>query len=224
MASGSDTEEKPAANQPYLALLESLTKDSVSSSAPSAKRRKLDHEPKQQQIPAPVQEEEDINSGDEQEDIDHVEEPEEGPGHEDEQVDEDSDDDDIPDASDPFETHFVNPDSIEYNIRLKGIQSNTHQSKQLEKNSWRVLRSIPGPESDRTNQQLTTFQGPSSLKLKHRLIETSQKQRPTFDKLEQVLYPVTFGYQDLLFCGRNANNSENLRRMACLHAVNHVFK
>jgi U3 small nucleolar RNA-associated protein 25 len=219
----SDAEETPATNQPYLALLQSLEKDSVSSAASGAKRRKLDHQSQRDEIPSNVEEKEIDSDDEEQHDVDLVEEPVEDPGNEVE-IDDETDDDDLPDPSDHFETHFVNPDSAEYSTRLKGIQSDSHQSKQFEKNSWRFVKSIPAENSSQTNPPPTTLSGPSSLKLKHRLIETAQKQRPTFDKLEQVLYPITFGYQDLLFCGRNINYSEGIRRMACLHAVNHVFK
>lgn len=184
----------------------------------------MDHTSEQEQKSSKVQEKDEAASEDEKDDVDLVEEPEEEPGVEADLEVEDDDDDDIPDTSDPFESHFVTPDGTEYAKRLKGIQSNTHQPKQLEKNGWRIFRSIPGEDADDTDQPTAVIQGPSGLKLKHRLIETAQKQRPNFDKLEQILYPMTFGYQDLLFCGRNVNNAENLRRMACLHAVNHVFK
>ncbi|KAI1824575.1 DUF1253-domain-containing protein [Xylaria intraflava] len=221
-ASISDTEETPATAQPYMALMQSLAKDSASSVRPSAKRRKLDHQPLDDGAPSTLEQEREAPSADETHDVDLVEEPEEIPNDEAEIGDGD-DDDDVPDATDPFETHFVNPDSVEYNTRLKGIQSNAYELKQLEKNGWRFARGIPGQGSDQTSQ-LPIFSGPSNLKLKHRLIQTTNKLRPTFDTLEQVLYPITFGYQDLLFCGRNVSNSDNLRRMACLHAVNHVFK
>ncbi|KAI0974052.1 DUF1253-domain-containing protein [Xylaria arbuscula] len=225
-ASVSDAEEAPATNQPYLALMQSLAKDSASSAAPTAKRRKLDHQPQQAEVSASAEEEKRELSDDEGRDVDLVEEPEEEPSDEVdlEHADDDDDDDDIPDTTDPFETHFVNPDIAEYSARLKGIQSNLYQPKQLENNGWRTFKSTPGQNPDQTSQPPTNIPGPSTLKLKHRLVETANKLRPTFDKLEQVLYPITFGYQDLLFCGRSASNSENLRRMSCLHAVNHVFK
>ncbi|KAF2973539.1 hypothetical protein GQX73_g173 [Xylaria multiplex] len=224
-ASISDVEETPATTQPYMALMQSLAKDSASSTAPSAKRRKLDHQPQKAEMPSATEKEEEKEelSADEEQDVDLVEEPEEEPAN-DVDLEDDDDDDDIPDATDPFETHFVNPDSAEYNSRLKGIQSNVHQLKQLESNGWRMFRSIPGQNSDQISQPPTILSSSSSLKLKHRLIETANKLRPTFDKLEQMMYPITFGYQDLLFCGRSASNSENLRQMVCLHAVNHVFK
>ncbi|KAJ8120154.1 hypothetical protein ONZ43_g3068 [Nemania bipapillata] len=181
--------------------MQSLAKDSASNAAPKAKRRKLDHQPPEDEVSSNPKVEKE-SEDDEERDVDLVEEPEEEPVNE---VDlEDDEDDD--DATDPFETHFVNPDGAEYNTRLKGIQSNLYQPKQLEKNGWRILRGTPGQDSDQTIQPPETLPGTSSLKLKHRLVETANNLRPTFDRLEQVLYPITFG------------------RMACLHAVNHVFK
>ncbi|GAP83128.1 putative U3 small nucleolar RNA-associated protein 25 [Rosellinia necatrix] len=223
-SSVSDVEDVPATTQPYIALMQSLAKDSASSAAPSAKRRKLDHQSKKEVSSATQNQNEDDDVSDgEGRDVDLVEEPEEEPG-DDIELEGDDGDDDVPDDTDPFETHFVNPDSAVYNKRLKGIQSNAYTPQQQENNGWRIFRSIPGQDPGQINQPPTIFTGPSDLKLKHRLLETTNKLRPSFDKLEQVLYPITFGYQDLLFCGRSPSNSESLRRMACLHAVNHIFK
>lgn len=206
--------------------MESLAKDSASSAAPTAKRRKLGHSVSKQEAPSKAEVEKEADPGGEERDVDLVEEPEEEPSNEVEleDQDDDEDDEDIPDAEDPFETHFVNPDNAEYNVRLKGVVSNIHQTKQLERNGWRIFKSIPGHAPDQKSQPPATLSGSSDLKLKHRLIEISNKLCPTFNKLEQILYPITFGYQDLLFCGRSTSNSENLRRMTCLHAINHVFK
>lgn len=214
----SGDEEDQGAKRPYLALMQSLAKDS----APQAKRRKLAHKsedspPKQKLEPEAESEPE---PEDEDRDIDRVEEPEEGPEAE---VEVDIDDDDEEDTSDPFETHFANPDQDLLKKRLKAIDSGEYTQTQYEQNGWRIVKNLPGKDLPQTKEP-ATISGPSSLKLKHRLIGTANKLRPTFDKLEQVLYPQVFGYQDLLFCGRNVKNAESLRRMACLHAINHVFK
>ncbi|KAI1331729.1 DUF1253-domain-containing protein [Xylariaceae sp. FL0255] len=221
-----DDDKRPAPNQSYMALMQSLTKDSA---APSAKRRKLDHQSRGEELlHSPDQkpeaqvlddDEEDAEDGD----VDLVEEPEEDPAIE-VDINDDSDDEAEPDTSDPFETHFSSPNVTELSSRLKFIESNTYQQKQLTSNDWRLVVSTPTKDPDQASRTPVTISGPSSLKLKHRLVETAQKKRPTFDKLEQVLYPITFGYQDLLFCGRTAANAHNLRRMTTLHAVNHIFK
>ena len=201
--------------------MQSLSKDT----APRTKRRKLAHpsqesRPKDRSEPEPEPGSEPA-SGDEDHDVDHVEEPEEGP-EDDVEIDVYGDEDEE-DSSDPFETHFAHPDQELLKPRLKAIESRDFAQTQSEKHGWKIVRNIPGKDTPQAKEH-PAISGPSGLKLKHRLVETANKQRPAFDQLEQVLYPIVFGYQDLLFCGRTVQNAENLRRMACLHAVNHVFK
>ncbi|KAI0601478.1 hypothetical protein F4775DRAFT_396418 [Biscogniauxia sp. FL1348] len=220
--SDSGDEETQPAQRPYLALMQSLSKDA----APTAKRRKVDHQPresKSKRLPEPEPEPEAAASDEEERDVDLVEEPEEGPDDE-MAMDDEDDEDDMPDSSDPFETHFVNPDPDTLAKRIKSAQDNDYQSKKSEKNGWKLVTNIPEKDVDQSIPPSTTLSGLSSLKLKQKLAETASKKKTTFDKLEQVLYPLTFSYQDLLFCGRTVKNAESLRRMACLHAVNHVFK
>ncbi|KAJ1326747.1 U3 small nucleolar RNA-associated protein 25 [Microdochium nivale] len=215
----SDVEDEPQAlAKPYQALMQSLAQEKES--APRLKRRKLEHQPTAETAM-------DVDSGDDSEagvrDLDLVEEPEEGPEADIElDEDENENDSDNEDLTDPFETHIVNPDQAEVGQRIRAIKSKGYATSQAELNGWRVTSSTPGAKSKPPQPQ--TMTGPSSLKLKKKLVDTAAKIRPNFDKLEQVLYPTTFGYQDLLFCGRTPRNAQSLRRMYCLHAVNHVFK
>ncbi len=78
--------------------------------------------------------------------------------------------------------------------------------------------------SDSDPPSIPTYSSPSDLKLKQRLRETASSLMPTFSPLEQTLSPILFNYYDTLFCERAAENADSLRRMACLHAVNHIFK
>ncbi|KAI0017681.1 DUF1253-domain-containing protein [Xylariomycetidae sp. FL0641] len=223
--SQSEDEPKQAANRPYLALMQSFAKEK--DTTPSAKRRKLDHKSKKNQSSSKAEPEQEAPSDEEDEegrDVDVVEEPEEGPEDDVVPEEEEDDEDEVPDSTDPFETHFVNPNMDEFNRRLKCIEARDYKPRQFEQDGWRFTMGMPGEEAAKSLRPPTTVPGPSSLKLKHRLVETAEKRRPTFDKTEQILYPITFGYQDLLFCGRTVKNAENLRRMSCLHAVNHVFK
>ncbi|KAI1142617.1 DUF1253-domain-containing protein [Hypoxylon sp. FL0543] len=219
-ASGSEDEQDQATSRPYFALMQSLSKDS---SAPHAKRRKLEHKSEPKSSTKPEEQEATAIEEDEDEDldIDRVEEAEDEP--EDEIV-LDEDDEDIPDSSDPFETHFVSPDQDVLQKRLKAIQANEYSQSNSVQNGWRLIRYLPGKDSSQSDPLPSSMSGLSNLKLKHRLVETASRKRPIFDKLEQVLYPLTFAYHDILFCGRTTRNAENLRRMAGLHSVNHVFK
>ncbi|KAK8024290.1 hypothetical protein PG993_012356 [Apiospora rasikravindrae] len=192
-----DEGQQAAPNKSYMALMSSFAKQS----APNNKRRKSSHQnaddrPSKRQATEPESEEET-----EDKDVDVVEEePEEGPEAEMTLDDEDDDEDEVPDASDPFETHFSIPDEAQVSKRIKAAKANEYSVTQAELNGWRLTRS-----------------------LKQKLHEAAAK-KSTLDKLEQVLYPITFGYNDLLFCNRTPKNGGKLRRMACLHAVNHIFK
>ena len=73
--------------------------------------------------------------------------------------------------------------------------------------------SIPGPIS-----------GPGGLKLKQKLKDVVMAKRPRFDATEQEIAPLLFNYYDTLYCERTVATSDSLRRMAALHALNHVFK
>ncbi|XP_046847706.1 U3 small nucleolar RNA-associated protein 25 homolog isoform X2 [Xenia sp. Carnegie-2017] len=45
-----------------------------------------------------------------------------------------------------------------------------------------------------------------------------------FTRLQKDLFPMLNSYQDLYYCLRDFNNSEEIRRMYCLHALNHILK
>jgi U3 small nucleolar RNA-associated protein 25 len=157
-------------------------------------------------------------------DLDQVEEAEEGP----ETAIEgrlEEDDNDVQDPLDPFETHFADPDDNILSRRLKALekQSWTTQKSQISKIGKAVI-SIP---DDGRSEGITVpgaLSGPGNLKLKHKLAGSFTKHTTTFDPLEQVLAPCIFNYHDVLFCERTVSNAEQLRRLTCLHAINHVFK
>lgn len=211
-----DEEQQVAPNKSYMALMAGLAKQS----APNNKRRKLSH---QNAVERPSKRQE-VESESEDNDVDVEEEPEEGPDAEITLEDEDDDDeDDVPDTSDPFETHFSIPDEDQVSKRIKAVQVNEYSVSQVELNGLRLTRSVPGKAPGDSERLLSLMPDTSALKLKKKLRETAAK-KPALDKLEQVLYPITFGYNDLLFCNRTPKNAGKLRRMACLHAVNHIFK
>ncbi|KAI0133938.1 hypothetical protein BJ170DRAFT_179865 [Xylariales sp. AK1849] len=210
-----DEEVQAVPNKPYMALMQSFARDQ----APQAKRRKLDHPSKKDQQSISQEPEDEL---DDDQELDMVDEPEEDPADDLIPDEQDSDDGDS-DESDPFESHFAHPDEAEVSRRIKSIQAMEYHASQSELNEWRTTRAIPGKDASQSTRPLTTMTKLSDLKLKQKLRETTSR-RSTPDKLEQVLYPLTFGYYDLLFCGRTSRNADSLRRMACLHAINHVSK
>lgn len=217
-----DEQGSAATARPYMALIKSLTEDS---NAPNAKRRKLGHQT------AATEQPQDRTAGPEQdqvEDVDFVEEPEEDPEEADAEDTFDGNEDDEEekvDLSDPFQSHFAAIDEAIVTRRLKAIEEAKWSTKKVVSKGSKVILNAPdtGNESDLISVP-ALISGPADLPLKHRLQESMAGKRPNFDAVEQSLAPYIFGYQDLYFCNRTLGNSKSLRRLACLHALNHVLK
>ncbi len=62
------------------------------------------------------------------------------------------------------------------------------------------------------------------LKLKRRLIGPAKSLMAQLNTVEGAIAPYVASYHDILFCHRSYENAESLRRLTCLHALNHVFK
>lgn len=211
-SSDEEDEDEPQAINSYAALMLSLVEDS----GPQAKRRKLDH-PSKPETKEEDNEAEDISDV---EDVDHVDEPEEGP----ESAIEVDDDDESEDASDSFEVHFANPDQNILKERLSCLQRNQWSSqKAVLSTGAKVVSSCPQKTDVKPSipHPITNLGG---LKLKQKLVASMSKQMSNLDAVESSLAPFIFGNQDILYCERSPVNSESLRRLTCLHAINHVFK
>lgn len=218
-----DEDDAKLAARPYMALIKSLTEDS---DAPQAKRRKLDHKNQ-------ASEKRDEPRGgpdttqDVAEDIDLVEEPEEAADEQDAQeaFDGDDDDDEKEDTSDPFESHFGAHDDASIARRLKAIEDAKWTNRKFATKGTRTV--LSGPDTGDESDQIPVpapVSDPSSLSLKHRLKKSLEAKKTKFDAVEQSLATYLLGYWDLLYCNRNLQNGKSVRRMACLHALNHVFK
>ncbi|KAL8343951.1 hypothetical protein RB601_004464 [Gaeumannomyces tritici] len=204
---GEEEEDKTVA-RPYVALLRSLTE----ASGPKAKRRKLDH-PEKAGEPS---------SEDEGKDVDVVEETEEVEEDDDEVSD--SNDEDTQDGSDPFASHFAAPDEAAVTTRLAAMAKNEWVTKKVATKPSRIIIMAPKTSSDAQATALPSVRDPSALTLKPKLKEAITTQRPEFDASEQALAAPLFQYLDTLYCQRTVANGDSLRRLVCLHALNHIFK
>lgn len=218
-----DEADSKSTARPYMTLIKSLTDESA---APRAKRRKLDHETAQPEGPKKQPEDEQMDvDADKVEDVDFVEELEEAA---EETAAEDAfdqdDEDDAVDSSDPFHSHFSAPDEETIARRLKAIEDANWATKKVAVKGTRIVLSAPdtGDKDDEISVP-ASITNASDLHLKHKLAD-SMKEKRKLDGLEQSLAPHVFGYRDLLFCQRSLNNGKSMRRLACLHALNHVFK
>lgn len=223
-----DEDETNATAQPYMALIKSLTEDS---GAPSAKRRKLDH----QQTPGDKadQQQQQAETGKEQpEDVDFVDEAEDAPeeADDDEEAEDGQDEDEdeeTADSSDPFTRHFAAIDEAAISRRVQAIEEGKWSIKKVPSSSKSAKMVFNSPDTGHDKDQISippAILSATDLSLKHRLKESMTGKKAKFDALEQSLAPLVFGYRDVLFCNRNMANGKSVRRLACLHALNHVFK
>jgi U3 small nucleolar RNA-associated protein 25 len=156
--------------------------------------------------------------------VDHVEEAEEGPELavdgllEEEQSD-------AEDILDPFEAHFARFNDDDVAGRLRAIQKDQWTTQKASISSLgKAMFSVPEATRGTEISLPEVISGPEELKLKQKLSVSIARQKPIFDPLEKSLAPCIFNYRDIFFCERTPLNSESIRRMVCLHAVNHVFK
>lgn len=209
-----DDDEHATSSKPYMALLQSFSNEN---SAPDAKRRKLNHGNSTQSQP-----EEDSSGEDEdtEKDIDHAEDEAEEEFEENLEGEEDSEDEENP--TDPFDVHFAHPDDDTVSQKVKSVQKNDWATKRALLPNMRATILHPG--SDTGSEIPKPIAGLEGLQLKQKLRETSSLKIGDFDALQRNLGPLIFNYNDVLFCDRTVRNSDPLRELACLHALNHVFK
>ncbi|EWY90953.1 hypothetical protein FOYG_08271 [Fusarium oxysporum NRRL 32931] len=216
-----DDDEHTTSSKPYMALLQSFNNES---SAPNAKRRKLDHKKSTQS-----QTEED-SSGEESHAEDHDEDTEkdidrsedEAEEQVEEKLDDEDDSEDEENPTDPFDVHFAHPNDNTVSQRVKSVQKNDWATKRALLHNMRATILYPG--SDTGSEIPKPIAGLEGLQLKQKLRETSSRKIGDFDALQRNLGPLIFNYNDVLFCDRTVQNSDSLRELACLHALNHVFK
>lgn len=214
---GSEDEEEAPQVRPYMALLQGFTDNS----APQAKRRKLDHSRSDAAVSKPTAAPEDESESEEDEkDIDQVDEPEEPANDLEEQPEDDSSDDEEG-SSDPFDVHFAHADEAHSSTAVKTIKDENWTTRRAMVNSWRGTFMDPGPELARVPQAVSSLE---DLHLKQKLKESASKKMSNLSDAEKHLMPLVFGYNDVLHCDRTIKESDALRRMVCLHALNHVFK
>lgn len=134
---------------------------------------------------------------------------------------EDSDDEDV---SDPFEAHFEAPDEEALSHMTKAVSGREWKTeKGINRTEGRMTVLKPHINDDQHSVQ-RKIRSVKDLKLKKRLVDPATRAIPKFDSLQTALMPAISNYQDLLYGGRTPTNADSLRNIACLHALNHVFK
>ncbi|KAF1988124.1 U3 small nucleolar RNA-associated protein 25 [Aulographum hederae CBS 113979] len=209
-----EEEEVGATAKPYNALLQ-VFQSTASHEAPKRKKRKTVHE---ERLDSPAENISHIGTVDLAEDIteDNADAAEDMAAAE--AVDDEED------SSDPFEVHFANPDDNQLSRKLKALSKNEWERDRMPFGSLgRCTIQFPkdGPGHPSKKRLMSS---PTALNLKKKLQAPAVARIPRFNDVEQAVASLVFEYQDLIFGARTVANAEGLRRLTCLHALNHILK
>ena len=214
-SSSSDEEDVHASTvQPYNALLLSLN-GNEQRSEPQRKRRKISTDPGFREVEVLGEE------------VDLIEEPESHDDSGTEVLESDLEDaDPLRENHDPFMKHFDrSDDDKELEQKIQAVKENNWSTREPMKiQKWSCTLKFPPVSGSNSEPFCHTVSALRELTLKQRLRESSGKLIPPMDKLTGNLAFQLFNYHDILFPHRTLVNSEILRKLACLHTINHVFK
>ncbi|QLI71471.1 U3 small nucleolar RNA-associated protein 25 [Metarhizium brunneum] len=217
-ASASDDEEETPAARPYMALLQSFN----DSSAPTAKRRKLEHSDYSPQADSSKDEDMKAASDQDQGDVDEVDEAEDVDNNDDElEEEEEPDSEDDEELTDPFDAHFAHPNDREVGQTVRAVKNDDWVTTRAFVSSLRATMMSAGSGS---KMDVPHPCGIEELKLKQKLQEMAAKKMDKPDETQKAILPLLFGYKDIFHCDRTIKNATGLRQAVCLHALNHVFK
>ncbi|KAI9840949.1 MAG: rRNA-binding ribosome biosynthesis protein utp25 [Thelocarpon superellum] len=129
------------------------------------------------------------------------------------------------DGLDIFETHFANPDDAVLAKTIATVSQNQWRVQKFHaKSIGKVIAYIPSGGTGSQMSATKAIQGPQDLQLKSKLVASVKKMKSKFNDVEASIAPYIFDYQDVLFGGRTIHDSDGLRTLYCLHALNHIFK
>lgn len=133
-------------------------------------------------------------------------------------------------SEDPFTSHFAHPDDNELSRKLASIQKKQwHAHNQSAENFGKIISYFPESGLSTSNDPKSAkrrrgFDSPHDLGLKRRLSGPAKEVIPELDELQSCLGLHLFDYRDLIFPARTHQNAASLRKITCLHALNHIFK
>ena len=210
----SDNDEEESSKhtvKPYTALLQSLGTDRGET---LPKKRRIETVESARET--------EVSAQDVKQDVDQVEEPEEV---EDFGVDGAEDVDDLQEDYDPFMKHFAQLGDTDLLHRIQDVKNGNWIAKiwNLESEGGHLIKATQ-PSTSASGNVLSVAQDTDDLQLKQKLQVPAKRALPSLDRVNGSLASSIFNYGDVLFPQRNLANAEILRKLICLHALNHIFK
>nr|POE52029.1 u3 small nucleolar rna-associated protein 25 [Quercus suber] len=142
---------------------------------------------------------------------------------EDEDEDEDGNENDD-DSTDPYKAQFAPADNDEFLRRLKSFQAQNRMTKNRALGRIGNL-SVIIPDSLANNVAIRDpLRSISDWPLKEKLTNTAGTAIASLSELQKTIAPYMLQYIDLLSGNRTPQNASEFRKLACLHALNHILK
>jgi U3 small nucleolar RNA-associated protein 25 len=201
--------------RPYNTLLQSLNVSLDQQDHPR-KRQKTNHHKLETSIKA-IEDPKPHDDDHLGEVVEDIEEPQD-------EIDENSyESDEDEEQTNIFQKHFENQDTEYLESRISSLQTSgwTYQKHSFGKTGKCTSYTPNNTTFEKLSPDLKVY---VALNLKSRLQETSNRILDSYGETERLLLPYIFSYRDILFGARTVKNSENLRSLMAIHAVNHVFK
>ncbi|CAG8432805.1 11485_t:CDS:10 [Diversispora eburnea] len=132
------------------------------------------------------------------------------------------------DEKDEFEIHFGDDQPNDINIKIENVDEKKWKISNTEDSILKLVTkySLDEEEDDKKHEE----NGPNfiSFKLKKKLLNTWEKlngnKKEMFSELQGHLFRKFNKYQDVLYSNRSYENSQEIRQIYVLHALNHIFK
>ncbi|KAL8831208.1 MAG: hypothetical protein Q9191_000989 [Dirinaria sp. TL-2023a] len=218
-SSGNEDGEKSGTTaHPYSVLLQSLnTNNNTQRGSPKRKKRKLDGEGLNRLAVKETLEEQLAENV--LEDAGSSSSGESSPDEETESQDGNQQ------GYDPFNEHVADPNEAQLERAVQEVEQGKYHTLKSNLQSG-FLCSLMIPEShNHPSDASAAFLGRTEdFPLKQRLRAPAAKLLPFLTDACSHLARSIFDYQDVLFSERTLSNAEDLRKLICLHSINHIFK
>ena len=133
--------------------------------------------------------------------------------------------DDLYDSYDPFVKHFAHGETSELSQKINDVKNDKWVARLSDsKLEGGHLFKVPQISDSALSHGSSVVLDIDTLQLKQKLQDPAKTSIPPLDRVTGSLTSSIFNYRDVLFPQRNLRNAETLQKLACLHALNHVFK
>ena len=222
--SDDDSEVFETSVKPFNALLQSLT--ATSRGEPAPKKRRLTHSDKRYEIPDPPHATAEPTEVPEEDDtLDVVEDIEDAA--EDGDVDAESvsgDEEGASSSLDTFATHFGERDETSLHQNIKSIEGKSWSTlKGIPSPGWKSLQHLPGGDKDVESSKASRMLL-KQFRPKQKLQQAADSVLKSLTGIDAWIGETILNYQDLLFTDRSSTNASSIRKVVCLHALNHIYK